>query len=88
MAHNPGQEAVERSLFEATNRCSLRLEEFIAKGSSGASARAQGLQQMLELWARHSGARAREGMSLDDRLGTIAISRPRFWACSILLTRS
>lgn len=32
------------------------------------AAKVQTLEQMLQLWAKHSGVDARKGMSLDDRL--------------------
>lgn len=59
---------VDRCLFEATSRCSRKISECLELGTQETAACARALQQLLEMWARHSGVRAREGLSLDDRL--------------------
>lgn len=55
-------------IFDATTNCFQRFENYIASNGRNNVAHAENLCQRLEIWAKYSGARARKGLSLDDRL--------------------
>jgi hypothetical protein len=66
--NDSGKSGRDRSIFDATNSCFRRFGIYIALDSAKNVTHAKDLLQRLEIWAKYSGARAREGLSLDDRL--------------------
>ncbi|KAL2692427.1 hypothetical protein Neosp_002836 [[Neocosmospora] mangrovei] len=64
--HTPEESGL--SIYHAKRLCFQRIEDCVAQNNANLTAHARPLEQMLQLWARHSGVDARKGMSLDDRL--------------------
>lgn len=56
------------SILDATDQCSLRFGAYVTLDNADNMTLARDLEQRLEIWAYYSGANAREGLSLDDRL--------------------
>lgn len=67
-SHDYPPEATQSSIYHAKQLCFQRVEDCAAQKNAKFAAHAQALEQMLQLWAKHSGVDARKGMSLDDRL--------------------
>ncbi|RSL39146.1 hypothetical protein CEP53_014279 [Fusarium sp. AF-6] len=67
-ASDPRLEVQHSSIRHAKQLCFSRMNDYMAQGNPKFSANAQAVEQMLQLWAKHSGVDARKGMSLDDRL--------------------
>lgn len=67
-SRDPQSKARNLSIHDAKERCFRCLDDYAAHKNPKAAAHAQGLEQMLQLWAKHAGVDARKGMSLDDRL--------------------
>lgn len=55
-------------IYDATSNCFQQFNYYIALNGRSNEAHAEDLRHRLEIWAKYSGARAREGLSLDDRL--------------------
>jgi hypothetical protein len=67
-ASDPRLEAQYLSIRHAKESCFRRIEDCVAEQNPKLAAKAQAVEQMLQLWVKHSGVDARKGMSLDDRL--------------------
>ncbi|TQW10191.1 protein kinase [Cordyceps javanica] len=67
-SRDPQPEASDLSIHDAKERCFRCLDDYTAHQNPKSAAHAQGLEQLLQLWAKHAGVDARMGMSLDDRL--------------------
>ncbi|RSL82939.1 hypothetical protein CDV31_016888 [Fusarium ambrosium] len=65
---DPQQGSQNLNIHDAKQRCFERIDDCATQKNPRFAAHAQGLEQMLQLWAKHSGVDARRGMSLDDRL--------------------
>ncbi|RTE76407.1 hypothetical protein BHE90_009125 [Fusarium euwallaceae] len=65
---DPQPGADDLSIHHAKQLCFQRIQGCAAKQNAKVVAHVQALEQMLQLWAKHSGVDARKGMSLDDRL--------------------
>ena len=59
---------LDQSIFDKTIYCLQRFGEHISVAQPRARSHARVLAQRLEIWAKYSGATARKGLSLDDRL--------------------
>ena len=59
-----------QSIHTATKLCFERFSEYIALDRPKTKPFATNLEQRLDVWVRYSGARASNGLSLDDRLET------------------
>ncbi|EEU38356.1 uncharacterized protein NECHADRAFT_77025 [Fusarium vanettenii 77-13-4] len=67
-AADPQLEPQHLSIHHAKESCFRRIDDCLAQQNPEFVAKAQTVEQMLQLWAKHSGVDARKGMSLDDRL--------------------
>ena len=56
------------AIYDATLHCFQQLSSYIDVETAKNSVIAASLKQRLEVWAKYSGAMARPGLSLDDRL--------------------
>ncbi|KAI8724178.1 hypothetical protein NCS52_00275500 [Fusarium sp. LHS14.1] len=65
---SPPLGAESLNLRHAKQLCLQRVHDCTAQQNAELAAHAKDLEQMLQLWAKHSGVDARKGMSLDDRL--------------------
>lgn len=67
-ASDPRLEAQNLNIHHAKESCFRRMDDCVAQEDPKLAAKAQAVEQILQLWAKHSGVDARRGMSLDDRL--------------------
>lgn len=67
-AADPQLEPQHLSIHHAKESCFRRIDDCLAQQNPEFVAKAQTVEQILQLWAKHSGVDARKGMSLDDRL--------------------
>lgn len=67
-ALQPGETNRDRGIVESLDRCSKLLDALVVSGDEYTAQTAHMISHALDTWARYTGARARKGLSLDDRL--------------------